>query len=49
MTPRDEHTPEVMREIAEEVGVSHVSTLLEEELTRLLEVVTRNGEDEKAA
>jgi hypothetical protein len=49
MTPRNERTPEDMREIAEEAGVSHVSTLLEEELARLLEVVTRNGEDEKAA
>ena len=49
MSTRDERTPEAMREIAQLAGVSHVSTLLEEELARLLEVVARNGEDEKAA
>jgi hypothetical protein len=49
MTSRNERTIEDMQEIAEEAGVSHVSTLLEEELERLLEVVTLNGEDEKAA
>jgi hypothetical protein len=49
MTSRDQRTPEAMQEIAEEAGLSHISTLLEEELARLLEIVTHDGEDEKAA
>jgi hypothetical protein len=49
MSTRNERSPEDMQEIAEEAGVSHVSTLLEEELARLLEIVTHDGEDEKAA
>jgi hypothetical protein len=35
MTPRDQRTPEEMQNIAEESDMSHISTLVQDELNRL--------------